>query len=77
MNPKPNIYTAENSSPFLGPKMLKRLANTDEFIYRCVFYPLIRMNDFDVYSEAGSRPATSPRICIPPLPSCRPVSYEP
>jgi len=64
MKPKPYAPTAVNISPFLGPKKLNWLTNTDEFFYRIVFYPLIDRNDFDIYSDIKSRPGTRRVACF-------------
>ncbi|MBQ8107436.1 MAG: hypothetical protein IJ129_01670 [Ruminococcus sp.] len=64
MQPKAYTATAENMSPFLGPKQLAWLSTTDEFIYRTIYFPLIDGNDFDIYSDIISRPGTPPEICL-------------
>ena len=63
MKPKPYKETAFDASPFLSPKQLEWLCDTDEFAYRTIFYPLIREDEFaGIYSDNKSRPATPPQV---------------
>ena len=64
MKPKSYTTTAANMSPFLGPKQLDWLSDTNEFIYRVIYFPLINREDFDIYSDVKSRPGTPPEICL-------------
>ena len=64
MKPVQYELTAEKSSPYLGPKMLSHLCNTDEFIYRVIYYPLIQTETFDIYNDVKSRPPLPPQVCF-------------